>query len=48
MVMEVFTSLNAEFDQTMMVITHNPEIARLAHRTIHMRDGLIVDSDQDA
>lgn len=47
MVMEVFTSLNKEFGQTMMVITHNPEIATLAHRTIHMRDGLIVDGDHD-
>jgi len=48
MVMEVFTSLNAEFGQTMMVITHNPEIAHLAHRTIHMRDGLIVDGEQES
>jgi len=47
MVMEVFTSLNEEFGQTMMVITHNPEIARLAHRTIHMRDGLIVDGEHE-
>jgi len=31
-----------------MVITHNPEVAGLAHRTIHMRDGLLVDSDQVA
>lgn len=46
MVMEVFTSLNEEFAQTMMVITHNPEVAELAHRTIHMRDGLIVDGEQ--
>jgi len=46
MVMEVFTSLNAEFGQTMMVITHNPEVADLAHRTIHMLDGLIVDGEQ--
>jgi len=43
MVMEVFTSLNKEFGQTMMVITHNPEVAGLAHRTIHMRDGLLAD-----
>ena len=41
-VMEVFTSLNAEFGQTMMVITHNPEVAELAHRKIQMRDGMIV------
>ena len=43
MVLEVFRSLNQEFGQTMMVITHNPEVAEQAHRTIHMRDGLIVD-----
>ena len=42
-VMGVFTSLNAEFGQTMMVITHNPTVAALAHRTIQMCDGLIVD-----
>ncbi len=41
-VMDVFTSLNAEFGQTMMVITHNPEVAELAHRKIQMRDGMIV------
>ncbi len=42
-VLDVFKSLNEEFGQTMMVITHNPEVAERAHRTIHMRDGLIVD-----
>jgi len=46
-VMEVFTSLNSEFGQTMMVITHNPEVAQIAHRTIHMRDGMIVDEVDD-
>ncbi len=46
MVMEVFTSLNAEFGQTMMVITHNPEVAALAHRTIYMRDGVLVSEAQ--
>ncbi len=42
-VLDVFTALNEEFGQTVMVITHNPEVAERAHRTIHMRDGLIVD-----
>ena len=42
-VLDVFQSLNEEFGQTMMVITHNPEVAGQAHRTIHMRDGLVVD-----
>lgn len=43
MVMKVFASLNEEFRQTMMVITHNPEVAEQAHREIQMRDGMIVD-----
>jgi putative ABC transport system ATP-binding protein len=42
-VLGVFTSLNAEFGQTMMVITHNPAVAERAHRTIRMLDGSVID-----
>jgi putative ABC transport system ATP-binding protein len=34
--------LNQEFKQTIVMITHNPEAASVASRTIEMRDGLIV------
>ncbi len=37
-VMEVFLRLNAQ-GQTIFMVTHNPENARLAHRTLHIRDG---------
>ena len=37
-IMEVFLSLNAA-GQTIFMVTHNPENARLAHRTVNMRDG---------
>jgi putative ABC transport system ATP-binding protein len=37
-IMEVFLSLNAR-GQTIFMVTHNPENARLAHRTVNMRDG---------
>ena len=40
-VMEVFLDLNAR-GQTIFMVTHNPENARLAHRTIHIRDGSVV------
>lgn len=40
-VMEVFLNLNAQ-GQTVFMVTHNPENARLAHRTINLKDGLIV------
>ncbi len=40
-IMEVFLSLNAR-GQTIFMVTHNPENARLAHRTVHMRDGRLI------
>ena len=40
-IMEVFLSLNAN-GQTIFMVTHNPENARLAHRTVNMRDGCLI------
>ena len=40
-VMEVFLKLNAQ-GQTIFMVTHNPENAQLAHRTMHIRDGSMV------
>lgn len=40
-IMEVFLRLN-ERGQTIFMVTHNPENARLAHRTVHMRDGCLI------
>lgn len=40
-IMEVFLSLNAQ-GQTIFMVTHNPENARLAHRIIQLRDGRVV------
>ena len=39
-IMEVFLDLNAQ-GQTIFMVTHNPENAALAHRTIRIRDGRI-------
>ncbi len=41
-VLEMFRELNAKFNQTIIMITHNPEAAEVCSRTIHMRDGHIV------
>lgn len=41
-IMEVFLSLNAQ-GQTIFMVTHNPDNAALAHRTLHIIDGRIVD-----
>jgi putative ABC transport system ATP-binding protein len=43
-VLEMFRELNAEFKQTIIMITHNPEAAEACSRIIYMRDGHIVDS----
>jgi len=38
-VLEILCDLNQRLGQTILMITHNPEAAAFAHRTIHMRDG---------
>jgi putative ABC transport system ATP-binding protein len=42
-VLDMFRKLNQEFNQTIIMITHNPEAAAACSRTIRMRDGLIAD-----
>lgn len=41
-IMEVFLSLNA-LGQTIFMVTHNPDNAALAHRTLNIVDGRLVD-----
>lgn len=41
-IMEVFLSLNAQ-GQTIFMVTHNPDNAALAHRTLNIVDGRLVD-----
>ena len=41
-VLGVLRDLNERVGQTILMITHNPEAAAYAHRTVHMRDGRIV------
>jgi putative ABC transport system ATP-binding protein len=41
-VLKMLAQLNRELRQTIVMITHNPEAAAVAGRTVHMRDGQIV------
>lgn len=41
-VMELLRMTGTEFDQTLVMITHNPEIAQVADRMIRIEDGRIV------
>ncbi|HKG22061.1 MAG TPA: ABC transporter ATP-binding protein, partial [Blastocatellia bacterium] len=43
-VLDMLRNLNNEFRQTIIMITHNPEAAKLADRIIEMRDGHVVSS----
>jgi len=40
-IMELFKSLNGE-GQTIVMVTHNPENVAYSSRSIHLRDGKIV------
>ena len=43
-VLNMFRELNKKFNQTIIMITHNPEAAAVCSRIIRMRDGLVVES----
>jgi len=42
-VLGLLRDLNTRLGQTILMITHNPEAAAYAHRTVKMRDGRVVD-----
>jgi putative ABC transport system ATP-binding protein len=43
-VLNMLRNLNIEFGQTIVMITHNPEAAKLTDRIIEMRDGYVVEA----
>ncbi len=43
-VLNLLRELNRRKGQTILMITHNPEAAAFADRTVHMRDGQIVEN----
>jgi putative ABC transport system ATP-binding protein len=45
-VLNMFRELNRRFKQTILLVTHNPELVAYTDRLIEMRDGVIV-SDND-
>jgi putative ABC transport system ATP-binding protein len=47
-VLQMLQQLNRELGQTIVMITHNPEAAAVAARTIEMRDGMIVKGHETA
>lgn len=41
-IMDIFTRLNREKQLTIILVTHDPEIAEYASRKLYLRDGIIV------
>jgi putative ABC transport system ATP-binding protein len=45
-VLDLLRDLNERLGQTILMITHNAEAAAFGHRTVHMRDGQIVEAPE--
>lgn len=45
-VMDILLSLNKERGTTLVVVTHDPEIAQRTRRIIHIRDGVVEDEGE--
>jgi putative ABC transport system ATP-binding protein len=47
-VLNMFRELNRRFKQTVILVTHNPELVAITDRLIEMRDGVIVSDNDNA
>ncbi len=45
-IMQLLKQLNEERGMTVVVVTHDPEVARYAHRIVRLRDGQIQDTSK--
>lgn len=40
---QLFFDLRRQFNQTFLIVTHNEELAQLSDRTVHMKDGKVLE-----
>ena len=45
---QLFFDLRDKFGQTFVIVTHDEELARITDRTIHLKDGIIIDAASEA
>jgi macrolide transport system ATP-binding/permease protein len=46
-ILEIFRQLNVEDGLTIVLVTHDPNVAHHANRVVHMRDGVIVADEEE-
>ena len=42
---QLFFDLRKQFNQTFLIVTHNEELSQLSDRTLHMKDGKIIEGN---
>jgi len=47
-ILDLLAELSTEFHTAMLMVTHSPDAARICHRTLHMRDGVIIKETKPA
>jgi putative ABC transport system ATP-binding protein len=47
-IMDIFKRLNQEKNITVILVTHAPELAQIARRRLHLRDGQIIKKEENA
>ena len=46
-IMNIFTHLNETLNTTIIMVTHDKDVADFAMRTVHIRDGRLFDDEKD-
>jgi putative ABC transport system ATP-binding protein len=44
-IMELLLKLNREYGTTLIIVTHDPEIAGQTQRAVYIRDGVVVEEN---
>jgi len=47
-ILDLLAELSTELGTAMLMVTHSPDAARICHRSLHMRDGVIVKETKSA
>lgn len=46
-IMDIFKNLNQEKNITIILVTHDPDVSKIAHKKIYLRDGKIIKEERE-